>query len=213
MFRSHSLLSLIQGGAKLQGGSILNIEQYWKDISSALSGSDEKSFDSTGNSSTYGYLTKDGMNMFLTKMTSQPTVFYDLGSGLGMPVVFASMLIPSLKKSIGIEFSFARHTAANYALSKLRKAFPSRFQNIQLHHGDVTSNNYNYRDADMIWVSNLCFKPRLNDVLTNKLNKELKAGTHVFMSQAMPNLNHSSHEEFQVQQSWNKTSTVHHYVI
>lgn len=198
--------------------NIPNLMKYWEQVDTTINKEDESVFSSTSNASTYGYLTVPGFQTILQQYRllggREPVrVFYDLGSGLGMPNVFAATLIPSLQKSVGIELSSHRVSRANQVLNNIRADYPDIAARIHFINGDICSTQWSYADADMIWVSSLCFNPEILHKVTERLNSELRKGTHVFTSKAMPGLQHSQHNKFTAAMSWTATSDVNHYII
>ena len=184
---------------------IKNVDRFynlWKDKNSRVSENDEMVFKNSGNSAVYGYLTPQGFQVLLDHYIEHdthhkgPKIFYDIGSGLGMPNILAVFLIPKLQASYGIELSTARYNIAQSVLDKI----PSTLRQ-------------NYKHADMIWISNLCFPEQITEQLVSVLNRQLKPHTQVFSSKPLSNLNHSFHELFTVEQSWSKHSNIHHYII
>ena len=144
---------------------------------------------------------------------SEIKTFYDLGSGLGMPNIIASLLLQNLEKSIGIELSSERTQNANIILEQFKRNFTNFGNNIQFINGSILSDNFNYNDADLIWISSLCFSNEIIEQLTTKLNNELKNGTHIFTSKELPNLNHKYHNKIRLHMSWTPHSETNHYVI
>ena len=197
---------------------IKNVDRFynlWKDKNSRVSENDEMVFKNSGNSAVYGYLTPQGFQVLLDHYIEHdthhkgPKIFYDIGSGLGMPNILAVFLIPKLQASYGIELSTARYNIAQSVLDKLPSALR---QKVNFLNTDMLLYKQ-YKHADMIWTSNLCFPEQITEQLVGVLNKQLKPHTQVFSSKPLSNLNHSFHELFTVEQSWSKHSNIHHYII
>jgi hypothetical protein len=192
--------------------------KYWNGIQYGLNSEDEKIFQQTSNASTYGYLTVAGFQTLLSQYRLQDgrepvRVFYDLGSGLGMPNVIAATLVPTIQKSVGIELSSQRVREANQVLNAIRSDHPDISARVNFINGDILSTQWSYGDADIIWISSLCFSPEIGDKIAERLNTELRKGTHVLTSKAMPRLNHSKYNKFTAAMSWAATSEVNHYII
>lgn len=211
--------SLSTSNYSLQVASEPNqLMKYWNGIQHNLNSEDEKLFQQTANASTYGYLTVAGFQTFLDQYRAhggrEPVrVFYDLGSGLGMPNVIAATLVPTIQKSVGVELSSQRVREANQVLTAFRGDHPDIAARVHFINGDILSQQWSYGDADMIWISSLCFSPEMADKTTERLNSELRKGTHVFTSKAMPRLAHTRYNKFTAAMSWTAASEVNHYII
>lgn len=195
-----------------------HLMKYWNGVQHGINPDDEKIFQQTANASTYGYLTVPGFQTILAQYRAhggrEPVrVFYDLGSGLGMPNVIAATLVPTIQKSVGVELSSQRVREANQVLAAFRGDHPDIAARVHFINGDILSTQWSYGDADMIWISSLCFSPEIADKIAERLNSELRKGTHVFTSKAMPRLVHSRYNKFTAQMSWTATSEVNHYII
>ena len=195
-----------------------HLMKYWNGVQHGINTDDEKLFQQTANASTYGYLTVPGFQTMLAQYRAyggrEPVrVFYDLGSGLGMPNVIAATLVPTIQKSVGVELSSQRVREANQVLAAFRGDHPDIAARVHFINGDILSTQWSYSDADMIWISSLCFSPEIADKIAERLNSELRKGTHVFTSKAMPRLAHSRYNKFTAQMSWTATSEVNHYII
>lgn len=225
--RSHSSSS---GTQKNRGGMVsLNsfrneisrnpelFTSYWSNHSSTLSDTDRELFTISSNA-TYGYMAVGGFQTILNKYLGSsgqqyPSVFYDLGSGMGNPTLMAGIFIPTLTSANGIELSTNRHNVAVEVMKNISSKNKVNLKNVHFFNDSILSEKYNYGDANMIWISSLCFSADLVAKLTEKLNSELRPGTQVFTSQALPNLNHSHHSTFTAQMSWEQNSNVNHYII
>lgn len=53
-------------------------------------------------------------------------------------------------------------------------------EKIKIFNDDILSGKYNYKDADLIYISNLCFSPEVKQAISKKLKSELKTRTIVF---------------------------------
>lgn len=195
-----------------------NFEKYWEQYSSSINEKDEKEFRALNHPPTYGYLTVQGFHKLLEEYHKKsqhqnPKIFYDLGSGLAMPNVMAATFIDGLQQSIGIEFSESRHQSALEIVQNIGSKYSDVAKRITLLNGDILSDTHNYSNADMIWISSLCFGESLAHNLTAKLNAELKKGTQVFTSKELVGLNYSYHNRFHAGMSWESQSSVNHYVI
>jgi hypothetical protein len=194
-----------------------NLMKYWAGVGTEINKEDESVFTSTANASTYGYLTIPGFQTILQQYRAhggrEAHVFYDLGSGLGIPNVIAASLIPTLLKSVGVELSSQRVREANQVLNAVRADYPSLAARVHFINGDILSTQWSYADADMIWISSLCFSSDVADKIAARLNSELRKGTHVFTSKIMPKLAHSQYNQFTAEMSWTSESVVNHYIL
>ena len=186
----------------------------WSDIPVHVNSEDDRLFQETGHATTYGYLTPLGFLRLLDAYTmhhpkhAYPKVFYDIGSGLGMPCVLAVSLLSKLEAH-GIELSHERHQNAKTVRNKLPQPVRKR-----LHLHNVDALHYKkYSDADMIYISNLCFPEHHSQAIGTILTKQLRPGTHVFTSRPLVTLEHSFEQVFNVPQSWQQSSQVFHYIV
>eukprot|EP00466_Bigelowiella_natans_P000625 jgi/Bigna1/85003/estExt_fgenesh1_pg.C_10571 len=130
----------------------------------------------------YGEMTFEGTRKMLSAVETKGKVFYDLGSGYGAPIVAAAWLFPELKKMIGIELSPSRHRYAVKAKRKLCRGVPDDkivfLQKSMLEHP--------LDDADIIFLSSLCFSDEFMQILGDYLDSQLRAGTVVMSSREVP---------------------------
>lgn len=61
---------------------------------------------------TYGELKKEGLLHFLSNYDTNGKTFYDLGSGKGNVLVYATEEFKNLKKIVGIELDESKHNEA-----------------------------------------------------------------------------------------------------
>jgi hypothetical protein len=69
----------------------------------------------------------------------------------------------------------------------------------------------NYRDADIVYISNLCFSDEVNANLANKLHESLKPNTIIFASRPLHHKSFDLQKEIPVEQSWINGSNTHMY--
>ena len=159
---------------------------------------------------TYGELTYNGLESILKNINCKDKIFYDLGSGKGNVIINSIKLSPSLNKSIGIELSKQRHREA---LEKLNSLSNSQKSKIKFLNEDILSNNINLNDADIIYISNLCFSDDINRQIAQKLDNEIKSGTIIFCSKKLPLTLKNELKQITVEQSWMKDSNLNCYKI
>ena len=154
---------------------------------------------------TYGEFTEEGLNTLLENIDTFDKNFYDLGSGKGEVVINAINAFPDLKKSVGIEIVEERHQEA---LSKKEKLNKYKKDKVYFLKGDITSSKFNLKDANLIYISNLCFDNDLNNKLANKISEEVSSGTLIFSSKNLPLKNVDCTYKRKVKQSWTESSTI-----
>lgn len=218
-------LSIHEFGRKMKHSPEL-FNQFWNGVDSSLSydGKDANVFQSTGSASTYGDMSITGFLKMYSEcertdaiynhhriLNKKHKIFYDLGSGLGKPTILAGLFIPHLQMAKGIELSMSRHNGAMAVLNRIKQQCDLQ-EKVRLVNGDILSSHFHYGNADIIWISSLCFSNEIAERLANKLNHELKEGTHVFTSKAL-HLKNKFHQSFDVEMSWTKQSNLHHYII
>lgn len=204
----------------------VQFNEFWKNIDSSLSadGKDAEVFTSTHSASTYGEMTINGFLKLYNEfekadelhnhrriLNKKQKVFYDLGSGLGKPTVLAALFIPHLQFAKGIELSSSRHTGAVSVLQQIKQKCDLK-EKVRLVNGDILSPQFHYDNADIVWISSLCFSDEIANKLATKLNNELKEGTHVFTSKAL-NIKNKFTQMFDVEMTWTEQSKLHHYIV
>ncbi len=131
---------------------------------------------------TYGEITPESIEFMLQQVQAKPgEVFYDLGSGTGKAVIFASFL-GSFSKAVGIEFvdelcASAQKTLERYN-AEVKPLLPleKQMQTIEFRNADMFSQDIS--DADVIFTHCTCF----DDDMMNRISKMcegLKSGARV----------------------------------
>lgn len=163
----------------------------------------------SGGIPTYGEITLDGIRCIMCKIyNKQNKIFYDLGSGIGKMVIY-SKLKYSFKKVIGVELSVERHKIANIALNRLKKI--KKINNIKLINNNLLK--VDLSNADVIYISNLCFTKELINLIECKFNNELKKGTIIFSSQKLDKLNAHMTLTFNVKMTWTNKGKIYKYIM
>ena len=116
---------------------------------------------------------------YLQKEAISSGRFYDLGSGRGRAVLYMS-LSGLFDSSVGIEVLPERVALAKQALLKLRSAIPSAGAKIKLYEASFLNPAFKYRDARVVFVSNLCFDSETQAALFRKLENEMPTDSLVF---------------------------------
>jgi hypothetical protein len=143
-------------------------------------------------------------------VTSHPGRFYDLGSGRGRAVLYMS-LTGLFESSIGIEVLPERVSLAKQALLKLRAAIPSAGAKVKLYEASFLNPSFKYKDAKLVFLSNMCFDKQTQDAIFQKLSAEMPKGSLVFCSRlpdsALPAFETVGVER--VAMTWTPTSEIH----
>ena len=142
--------------------------------------------------------------------TGTPGRFYDLGCGRGRAVLYMALAGP-FDQSVGIEVLPERVTLAQQALAKLKISIPSAGAKIRLYEASFLNPAFKYKDARVIFISNLCFDNETQEALFKKLNTEMPKGSLLFCSR-MPTANIDAFEKVgtaTVPMTWTPTSEIH----
>lgn len=138
------------------------VNQLYENISGlAVSVQDRNKLEVNDSSLTYGELTDQSLTEILEVVNPQPgEVFYDLGSGAGKPVLWASVLY-DWSKCCGIElleglYSLSVGQSQKFlAHPKIRTLLSSRKLNIQFFNENFL--NFNFSDAKVILINATAF--------------------------------------------------------
>ena len=174
----------------------------------AISKDDRMEFTSKGYCPTYGELTKKGVHKMLKNINVCNKVFVDMGSGTGNVVKYIWTVNGAWKRAVGIELSRERHEIALSCQKQM--AINNRSRTLFVH-GDLFS--YNLQDADIIYISNLCFSENINRKIGKKVDVECRPGTIIFSSKLIYiSMDHTLTSE-RVDQTWGKNSVLLKYTI
>ena len=136
--------------------------------------------------------------------------FYDLGCGRGRAVLYMA-LTGLFDHSVGIEVLPERVSLAQQALQKLRASIPAAGARVKLYEASFLNPAFKYKDARMVFLSNLCYDNETQDTLFKKLNLEMPKGSLVFCSKMIPVIPPAF--EFvgieRVPMTWTPTSEIH----
>lgn len=136
--------------------------------------------------------------------------FYDLGSGRGRAVLYMS-LTGLFDFSVGIEVLPERVALAKQALLKLRASIPSAGAKVKLYEASFLNPSFKYKDAKLVFLSNMCFDKQTQDVIFHKLSAEMPKGSLVFCSR-LPDSSLPAFETVGVERvamTWTPTSEIH----
>lgn len=136
--------------------------------------------------------------------------FYDLGCGRGRAVLYMALAGP-FEQSVGIEVLPERLLLAQHALTKLKASIPNAGSKVRLYEASFLNPAFKYKDARMVFLSNMCFDDETQDVLFKKLNIEMPKGGLLFCSRE-PKVLPSAFEKVAVEtvaMTWTPTSEIH----
>ena len=136
--------------------------------------------------------------------------FYDLGCGRGRAVLYMAMS-GLFDNSVGIEVLPERVSLAKDALNKLRASIPIAGSRVKLFEASFLNPAFKYKDARMVFLSNMCFDNETQNAIFRKLNTEMPKGSLVFCSR-LPSETLSAFETLGVQNvpmTWTPTSEIH----
>jgi SAM-dependent methyltransferase len=136
--------------------------------------------------------------------------FYDLGCGRGRAVLYMAMS-GLFEHSVGIEVLPERVSLAKEALNKLRASIPIAGAKIKLFEASFLNPAFKYKDAKLVFLSNMCFDNETQNAIFRKLNTEMPKGSLVFCSRPPSELL-SAFEVLgteKVPMTWTPTSEIH----
>ena len=133
---------------------------------------------------TYGEIEWDTLKYIVEYALKTPaekyaTKFYDLGCGRGRSVLYMSLTGP-FEQSVGIEVLSERVSLAKSALSKLKANIPSAGSKVRIYEASFLNPSFKYRDARVVFISNLCFDAETQAALFRKLANEMPAQSLIF---------------------------------
>lgn len=136
--------------------------------------------------------------------------FYDLGCGRGRSVLYMG-LTGLFNACIGIEVLPERILLSQKALAKLRTVIPTAGAKVKLYEASFLNPAFKYKDARIVFLSNLCFDKDTQDALFTRLNTDMQKGSLVFCSK-MPDSMPLAFEVLGVERvpmTWTPTSEIH----
>lgn len=162
---------------------------------------------------TYGEIEWPTLKLMIEYLQKQPPSsgrFYDLGCGRGRAVLYMAMS-GLFDYSVGIEVLPERVSLAKHALNKLRSSIPIAGAKVKLFEASFLNPAFKYKDARLVFLSNMCFDNETQNAIFRKLNLELPKGALVFCSRP-PSENLAAFETIgteRVPMSWTPTSEIH----
>ena len=136
--------------------------------------------------------------------------FYDLGCGRGRAVLYMAMS-GIFEHSVGIEVLPERVSLAKDALNKLRASIPIAGSRVKLFEASFLNPAFKYKDAKLVFLSNMCFDTETQNAIFRKLNLEMPKGSLVFCSRP-PTETLAAFETLGIERvpmSWTPTSEIH----
>ena len=173
---------------------------------------EEEFIKNTGNDSTYGEITYEGVEKLIKKFNlKKEDCFYDLGCGIGKMVIQIYLTTPA-KKSCGIELSSSRTNKAKQIKRHLKQESKiDQERQLKFIEGDIL--NASLEDASAIFISSLCFSDDLMEKITNKLSR-LKNGLKIATSQKLPNKEtFKLIETINIPMTWSPSSPIYLYEL
>jgi len=164
---------------------------------------------------TYGEIEWPALKTMLEYLEKQGTSisggrFYDLGCGRGRAVLYMAMS-GLFDYSVGIEVLPERVSLAKDALNKLRSSIPIAGARVKLFEASFLNPAFKYKDAKLVFLSNMCFDNETQNAIFRKLNIEMPKGSLVFCSRP-PSETLSAFEVLGVERvpmTWTPTSEIH----
>ena len=164
---------------------------------------------------TYGEIEWPTLKLMLEHAQKQQVgsgthTFYDLGCGRGRAVLYMA-LTGLFNSCVGVEVLPERISLTQKALANLRTVIPTAGAKVKIYEASFLNPAFKYKDARMVFLSNLCFDRDTQDALFAKLNIEMQKGSLVFCSK-MPEQTPSAFETVGVERvpmTWTPTSEIH----
>lgn len=165
-----------------------------------------KTFGNSNYTSTYGELTREGMEQMIRGYNTTNKTYVDLGSGLGKTPLYGVM-DHKFKYAVGVELAKERHQKAIEMKSKLPEKVQQRLDYFQ---NDILK--FDISSYDYIFISNLCFTEEVNEKLTNKLASEAKNNSYIFASKELVHPKLKILEKRYVKMTWKSDSLINVYL-
>ena len=167
-----------------------------------------------GSNPTYGELVPETIKFIIKDLKkifkNKKLVFYDLGSGSGRSLITFGLL-NKFKKLYGIELSNERHDMAVKALKKYKTFYDNKLDNVQFINNDLF--NIDISDGDAFFISNLCFGPNLNKLLSNYIDTHCKNGTVIYCSAPLSLYRGKEDLNIKVKMTWTNESLLRRYIL
>jgi len=145
---------------------------------------------------TYGELTEDGFTTIIKNIDNRGT-FYDIGCGEGKVILWAHK--NGFKRVKGVEYVKERYDKCLELLKGVHNA--------EIIHGDMF--NLKLSDANVIYMSNLCFGDDTNKRLAKKIYDECNDDVIIFCSVSLDDKYFENVKDIIVKMTWNEAHTEH----
>lgn len=147
------------------------------------------------NATTYGELTPDGLDEFLTiiEPMREDQIFLDVGSGYGKLVARIAD-VTEVGRSVGVELVKKRHDMA--------VGFFSDKPKVELYHGDILDYDV-LGEADVVIMNSICWPRQVLELVTERI----KPGATILSNSVgffMKYPNRTPKKMFRLETSWNK---------
>jgi len=138
----------------------------------------------------YGDIDFDGFYKILQCVQPKTnTVFYDLGAGLGKPLVVCALLYP-FKKCVGIELFSDLAEPAQTIMQTLiqthQKELPNPNIELKILQQDFLSSDFS--EADLVFINATCYFNETLQKIEQQLEKQLRVGSKIVMNTQKPTL-------------------------
>lgn len=163
-------------------------DSLYQDIdATSISKIDRKNMNNDSPELVYGEIEFPSFFNMLEKVNPKPgDVFYDLGCGAGKAVIVAALcfefakicgveILPGLYKTAIERLDHLKHIMTSYD-EQTQKKYAQKISRISFQHNNFL--NYDFSDADIIYITATCFHPDRWDAIINKL-LETKKGTRI----------------------------------
>jgi len=185
-----------------QIGKALAKNSIWMVLSDATT----LTFGNSNYATTYGELTRIGMEQMFRGYNTTGKTYVDLGSGLGKTPLYGVM-DHKFKYAVGIELAKERHDQAINMKSKLPEKIKPM---LDYFNNDIFK--FNISNFDFIFVSNLCFNEDTNKILADKIATETKDNTYIFVSKEISHPKIKILDRRYVKMTWKSDSNIYVYI-
>jgi len=136
-------------------------------------------------------------------------IYYDLGSGLGKSLIYG-IIDHKFKHAYGIELSKERQNLAQNTLNHFDREEQNKITYLN---GDILDEQYNYKDADIVFISNLLFAREINHKIATKLNNELKPNVIILSSSTLSAPRLKLRTKMEMKMTWSNDSSLSVYDV
>ena len=157
----------------------------------------------------YGEITFASMDKLLKKFKfKDDDYFYDLGSGVGKFIIYAS-LNSNIKKAVGVELSKSRHEEASTAFNRALEYFPNLKGKCDFLNEDIL--NANIKKHAVIYTCSTAFSVKFMKEIIDKLSS-IKNSFFLISLQELPKNNVFKLDEImKLDMTWVRKTPVYIY--